>query len=119
MREVYTVYNQRNDAFAPARGELPAGLKVLGAVTFDDPETSLWRPFGARRIVHVVPQDTPADLKRRGVEYILVKGEAFGKWFPEPLDVWLKQMDVQVVKKIPLNLRAAQGPRDWYLVKLQ
>ena len=119
VHEVYTVYNQRNDAFAPARRALPAGLKVLGVVTFDDPETSLWRPFGERRILHVVPQDTPADLKRRGIQYILVKGEVFGNWFPGPLDAWLKRMDAQVVKKIPLNLRAAQGAKDWYLVKLQ
>ena len=41
MREVYSVYALRNDGFAPARAALPPGLKVLGMVTYDDPETSL------------------------------------------------------------------------------
>jgi hypothetical protein len=119
MREVYFVYHNRNDGFAPACAVLPPGLKVLGVVTFDDPETSLWRPFGSRRIEHVCPQDTPADLKQRGVEYILVHEEVLGLWFKCSLDDWLKQMNARVVQKIPLNLRASRGALDWYLVQLQ
>jgi hypothetical protein len=118
VREVYTVYHERNDAFAPARAILPPDVKVLGMTTFDDPETSLWRPFGSRRIEHVCPADTSAYLKSRGIEYILVRNEAFGKWFSGSLDDWLKKMKAQVVLKFQLNLRAAQGPMDWYLVKL-
>jgi len=118
MDEVYSVYKHRNDAFAPARDILPPGLKVLGMVTFDDPETSLWCPFGSRRIVHVCPGDTAADLKAHGVEYILLREEALGLFFNCPLADWLRQMNAQVVQKIPLNLRASRGPLDWYLVKL-
>ncbi|MGH7991568.1 MAG: hypothetical protein ACREDS_15435, partial [Limisphaerales bacterium] len=69
VNEVYSVYENRNDAFAPAKNLLPPGVKILGLVTFDDPETSLWRPFGSRRVVHVCPGDTPDYLKSRGVEY--------------------------------------------------
>jgi hypothetical protein len=119
MREVYSVYRGRNDGFAPARAMLPLYLKVLGMVTFDDPETSLWRPFGSRRIEHVCPQDTPVDLKQRGVEYILVHKELLEPWFKCSLNDWLKQMNARVVQKIPLNLRASRGELDWYLVQLQ
>ena len=115
---VYSVFSERHYAFAPAIGTLPPGLKVLGLVTYDDPEASLWRPFGSRRIVHVCPGDTATDLKAEGIEYILVKGEAFGKWFPAPMEDWLKKINARVVKTIPLHLRAATGPADWYLVKL-
>ena len=119
MREVYSVYRGRNDGFAPARAALPPDLKVLGMVTFDDPETSLWRPFGSRRVEHVGPHDTAADLKRRGIEYVLIKGEILGQWFQCPLDDWLKRMNAQVIQTLPLNLRASRGALDWYLVKLQ
>jgi hypothetical protein len=119
MREVYFVYRGRNDGFAPARAVLPPDLKVFGAVTFDDPETSLWRPFGSRRVEHVCPEDTAADLRRQGVEYILVKEQVLVQWFKCPLDDWLKHMNARVIQKIPLNLRASSGPLDWYLVKLQ
>ena len=117
-REVYSVYHERNDAFAPVRAVLPPDVKVLGLITYDDPETSLWRPFGSRRIEHVCPQDTAADLKRRGIEYILVKPDTFGAAPGASPDNWCKRMNAQVIRKIPLNLRASCGVLDWYLVKL-
>ena len=106
------------DAFAPAIAALPPDLKILGLITWDDPETSLWRPFGSRRIEHVCPGDTPADLKRQGMEYVLVREELLPDWFQCSLDDWLRQMNARVVQKIPLNLRASRGALDWYLVKL-
>ena len=109
-REVYTVYSKRNDGFAPVRALLPPGLKILGLITYDDPETSLWRPFGSRHIEYVCPQDTAADLKARGVEYVLVREEVLGVWFNCSLDGWLKKMNAHIVQKIPLNLRASRGP---------
>jgi hypothetical protein len=119
MERVYSVYRQRPDAFAPAREILPPGLKLLGLVTYDDPETSLWRPFGSRRIMHVCPGDTPADLKRRGIEYVLMKPDSIESWFGCSADDWFRRMNAQIVRKITLELRAAAGPRDWYLVKLR
>ncbi|HEX3890380.1 MAG TPA: hypothetical protein VHX90_05960 [Verrucomicrobiae bacterium] len=115
---VYSVYAARSDAFAPAKEILPPGVKILGLITYDDPETSLWRPFGSREIKHVRPDDTAADLKARGVEFILVKGDAFGKWFNGSLDDWLEKMNAQVIQKITLRLRASTPASDWYLVKL-
>jgi hypothetical protein len=119
LREVYFVYRGRNDGFAPIRALLPPDLKVLGMVTFDDPETSLWRPFGSRRIEHVCSGDTAVELKQRGIEYILVREEVLGLWFKCPPNDWLKRMNAQVIQTIPLNLRASRGAMDWYLIKLQ
>ncbi len=118
INEVYSVYGNRNDGFAPARDLLPPGLKVLGMVTFDDPETSLWHPFGSRRIEHVCPEDTAADMKAHGVTYVLLREDAFEQWFHCPLNVWLERMNAHVVRTFPLNLRAASGPLDWCLIKL-
>jgi len=115
---VYAIYRDRNDAFAPARAALPADLKMLGFIAFDTPETSLWRPFGSRRIEHVCPGDTPAELKQRGLEYILVKTDGFERWLNGSADDWVRRMNAQVVQKIPLQLRASDPVTGWYLVKL-
>jgi hypothetical protein len=118
IESVYSVYASRNDAFAPAKEILPEGLKILGLVTYDDPETSLWRPFGSREIKHVSPRDTAADLKAMGVEFVLLKTEGFeGRFGCSPND-WVARMNAQVVQKIPLHLRAGEDPTDWWLVKL-
>jgi hypothetical protein len=119
VETVYSAYRSRSDAFAPVRDVLPPDVKVLGLITYDDPETSLWRPFGSRRIEQVCPQDTAADLKQRGVEYILVREELLGPWFKCSLEDWLKQMNARVVQRIPLHLRISRGAADWYLVQLQ
>ena len=118
LREVYSVYQNRNDGFAPVRDQLPPDLKVLGMITYDDPETSLWWPLGSRRIEHVCPGDTAADLRARDVNYVLFREEALNQLLGYSMENWLKQMNAHVVQKIPLNLRASRGVVDWYLMKL-
>ena len=119
MESVYSLYRQRNDAFAPVRAQLPPGVNVLGVIEFDDPITSLWRPIGSRQIEPVALNDTPLSLKTRGVEYILVRPDAFGKWFPGSFDDWCVKMNARVVWKIPLKLRGPDEPLDWCLLQLQ
>jgi len=115
--EVYSVYRNRNHAFTVALAALPPGTKVLGLISFDDPEAALWQPFGSRRVVCLEPGDTAAWLKTQGVQYILAKSTRFGGEFPN-FDNWLKGMNAIVIRKMSLNLRAGTGPIDWYLVRL-
>jgi hypothetical protein len=114
---VYSVYRDRNHAFAPALAVLPPDTKVLGLITYDDPEASLWQPFGSRQVVCLEPGDTAAWLKARGVQYILAKSILFGDQFPDFND-WKKQMNAVVINEFQLNLRAGTGPVEWYLVQL-
>ena len=116
--DVYTIYRHRNQAFGPVISILPPNLKLLGLVTWDDPETSLWRPFGSRRIEHVCPQDTATDLRARGLQYVLVKEAVFGDIFKGSFEDWLRRMNAQVIQKIPLDLQVKRGEQDWYLIKL-
>jgi hypothetical protein len=118
IETVYSVYAARNDAFAPAKEILPPGLKILGLVTYDDPETSLWLPFGSRRIVHARPQDSSADLKALGVEYVLVKTEGFEGRFGCSMDDWIIRLNAKIDQKVSLRLRAGSPVSDWWLVKL-
>jgi len=115
---IYSLYRQRSDAFAPVLAELPPDLKILGLFTYDDPEASLWRPFGSRRILHVRPEDTTADLKAEGIDYILIDSLKMKDRFQVTPDEWVRQLHATVLKKIPLTLRASEGSVDWWLVKL-
>jgi hypothetical protein len=112
--EVFATYDQRWDAFAPARDKLPDGLKVLGLITSDDPETSLWRPFGSRRIEHVKRDDTLEILRGRGIQYVLVNSHELSK----PIAEWMQEMHGEIVWKMTLQLKASMPPVDWYLVRV-
>jgi len=112
------VQARRSDGFAPVRELLPPGLKSLGFVTFDDPEASLWRPFGTIRIEHVTPEDTSAKLRERGLHYVLVNASKFGQLFQQPFEQWLTEIRGQVASKISLPLRGTGGDYDFCLVRL-
>jgi len=116
---VYSVYRDRANSFEPAIKLLPPGTKLVGMVTFDDPETAMWRPFGSRKVVHLCTTDGPEDAKARGVEYAWVSARAFAMFWREPFDAWLARMHGQVVNEIKLGLRAGEPDQTWQLVKLQ
>jgi hypothetical protein len=118
-RKVYAVYGGRADGFAPVRERLPADATTLGLVTFDDPETSLWRPFGSRRIRHVLPDDTREYLAGNGVNYILVDMDTFQQRFSTSFEQWTAAIGGKVLWRMPLILRASRAPADWCLVKLE
>ncbi|HEX3799551.1 MAG TPA: hypothetical protein VH413_12700 [Verrucomicrobiae bacterium] len=117
-RVVYSVYGERSDAFAPVRSVVPADVKVLGLIATDYPETSLWRPFGLRRIEHIMANDDRENLQQRGIEYILLNQRDF-KVIGLPLNDWLAKINAEVVQTIPMTIRAGFGSEDWLLVKLK
>ncbi|MEO5713811.1 MAG: hypothetical protein ABIT37_10025 [Luteolibacter sp.] len=116
---VYSVYGERADGFAPVRAVLSPDLKLLGLVTFDDPETSLWRPFGTRRISHVTQTDDAASLRQRGLEQVLVSDYIITELQQTTLAEWLKRFDAEVITSMDLPLRASRGPTAWHLVRLR
>jgi hypothetical protein len=115
---VYVTYHDRPRAFAPALANLPPDLRILGLFTYDDPETSLWQPFGSRRIEHVRPDDTRDSLDERGIHYILIPPGKLETYFHRTPEDWVRSLNATVIKKIPLQLRIVDGTNDWWLVKL-
>lgn len=116
---VYSIYGRRSDAMAPVRSLIPAEAKVLGLIMWDDPEASLWMPWGARQIEHLSRSDTADDLRRKGIQYVLAKSLCFDWPYKMPLAEWLAQHDGEVVHVIPLDLKASGSKVDWLLIKLR
>ena len=116
---MYAVYSHRADCFALARQAIPADVRVIGYMAFDFPETSLWRPFGSRRVEHVTPDETGEALRTLGVRYILVCYDNFPFFAELPYDQWLAQINAVEVQKIPLDIRAGHPASIWHLIKLK
>ena len=120
---VYDTYGERPVAFDRLRQFLPDAEKTIGLVTWDDPETSLWHPFGTRRIRHVLSGDTREDLRKSGITFIVVSLDKFPAVFgPEmPFDRWQENIHAATVRKVSLRLRAGSqnaGLREWAIVRL-
>lgn len=112
--QVFATYATRADAFAPVLARLPDGLTLLGLVTWDDPETSLWRPFGSRRIEHVKNDDSLEDLRERGIHYVLVNSSVLSR----PINEWTEAMRGEILWEMTLQLKTSLPPKDWYLVRV-
>lgn len=115
---VYRVYGERANAFNSVVAQLPADAKVLGMVTFDQPEAALWRPFGERRIVHVRRTDTAESLRDRGVRYVLAGEDTPMQAFDQPLEDWVERLNARLVRSFTITLRVQKGPETWYLFDL-
>lgn len=119
-RTVYQVYGSRADALGPIRDLVPPGAQRVGFVsTGDEPEASLWRPFGSRRVFQVLPTDTAADLRRWQLEYVIVSPHALPLNVHLTLGEWLEKYQAEVVGEVTFAHSASNPARAWYLARLK
>jgi hypothetical protein len=116
---VYSVYGDRADGFAPVRKLLPPNLQTLGLVTFDDPETSLWRPFGSVRIMHVTREDDARALRSKDIEYVLVSDYILAVHHKSDIAAWCVRFDAEIIHTFDLALRASRGATPWHIVRIR
>ena len=110
----YTAKSKRAEVFEPVVALLPADASVLGFSADDFPETSLWKPFGSRRILHVKLSDSAEDVRRRGLKYLLVVNDKLKESWPE----WLARMDARELQAVTLKMWGSLPPFVWHLVVL-
>ncbi len=111
---VYMVYGFRNDLLAPLRQSIPESVRVIGLIEGgDDAESSLWRPFGARRVVHVLEGDHSREPNLR---WLVVKNDAIGSGQPEDFNQWLQRSGGVVITRQSVTEKAGHGPETWSVV---
>ena len=114
---VYSVYGVRSDPLSNVRALLPPGLKVVGFMgTADDIDISLWRPFGSRRVKHILLSDLPGEITGQGIEYAVV-GEVNLLENKMTLADWLRETGAELVATATATVTVSQGPCSWYVVR--
>jgi len=112
--DAYAAKGSRGEVFAPVIAMLPADASALGFFADDFPETSLWKPFGSRRILHVRLSDSPEEMRQRGIKYVLVVADKL----KEPWGQWLQRMDARELQTVSLKMWGSLPPFVWRLVEL-
>ena len=116
---VYAVYGMRNDGFKLVREQLPADANPLGYLATDETETSLWKPFGTRRILHVKAAANRQQIQARGIRYILVSAESWERLGKQSFESWCTEIQADRVATFTPKLRASMEPFSWYLIRLR
>jgi len=115
---VYDVYGSRGDSLQPIREVIPATEPVVGAIISPDaPETSLWRPFGSHRIVHVSQSATPNEIARQGIRYVIVSQVAV-ELKGKTISSWLQQNHLTPEASRTIHVKASQAPEEWIVVRV-
>lgn len=110
----YETKSRRSDVFAPFIASLPADATVVGFEADDFPETSLWKPFGSRRILHVKATDSGEEMRRRGLKYVLVTSDRLKEPWPD----WLQRTNARELHTETLKIWGGLPPLTWHLVEL-
>ena len=113
-KDAYETKGKRVEVFAPVIALLPADATTLGFSAADFPETSLWKPFGSRRILHVKLSDSAEEVRKRGIKYL----SGNNGWFEEPWPEWLQRMEAREFQKVTLKMWGSLPPFVWHLVEL-
>lgn len=114
-REVYDVYNTRNDVFAGLRSSIPESAHVIGLIEGgDDAETSLWRPFGTRRVVDVLDAGRIRESK---LQWVVVKDSVLALQEPKGLEDWLRRNDGTLVAQYMVTEKVGAGREQWSVVR--
>ena len=116
---VYSVYASRADAFKELIAVIPPNERAIGFLqSGDDPETSLWRPFGTRKVIEVTPEDSMEEVKARGIHFVVVSQEALTYRYHTTVAVLVTKWSGSLVAEKSIILRAHRGPETWYLLSL-
>lgn len=117
IKDVYLVYADRSDPLAQVRAWLPDDCRVVGFVgEGNDTEISLWRPYGHRRAVHILPGDSIKQIRARNIQYAVV-GEFFLFIHHQTIQIWLQQHGAELVASVTATMTVSDGPRQWYIVR--
>jgi hypothetical protein len=115
--DVYSVYAERADPLASARQLLPKGITVVGFLAGNaDLDISLWRPFGSRRVAHILFTDSQSDILARHIQYAVVAESALAG-HGASLQSWAQQNGAQVVAQTTARMQVSDAPQAWYLVE--
>ncbi len=116
---VYSVYGVRGDAFAPVLEKIPAGIARLGFVAADEPETSLWRPFGSREVINIRRDDGMAWIRNHNVRVAIISVSFLEQLGSGVAARWVAEHDAEVLETFQLKLRAGKPAGEWWLVRFR
>jgi hypothetical protein len=111
-RRVYSIYANRPDAFAPLRALLPQGTNKIGIIAFgDEPETSLWRPFGTVSIRHILAAGDLTDERAIAASEPITRSR-----LGVSVEEFAAAQGFTISGSVELSLRASGTPELWYVL---
>ena len=118
LRDAYTVSRSFRNAGQQIKEEMPldeplVGYAAIGNARF---EPALWLPFGVRRVERVIRTDSPEQLAKQGIHYVVIEN------YPSlncSIDEWMARYHASLVAELTVQERGHDGSQSHvYLMRL-
>ncbi len=117
-RQVFSVYEERNDLLGPLRELLPADAVRVGAIASEaDADYSLWRPFGHRTVVYLVGAQSWEE-ETGGFTWIVGKTSLLDARYGKSLEQARLASGGLVIGTRLVISTVRNGPEEWFVLKL-
>ncbi len=116
---VYQVYGDRAELLSGLVKHLDHPDDTIGFIAQNALETSLWKPFGTRRVVHLLPQDDAAAVRARGAQAIVVPVVEMEGMTGLSITEWSRRIGAELVVEEELRTTASHEPARWALFRLK
>ncbi len=102
------------------REVLPAEETKLGYATWMDGQagSSLWLPYGQRRVYYVLPDDTAEQVRSMGIRYVVVESRIL-EMTQDTLPQWLERYHAVLVTQRDFIIDPYEPAETFYLVRLE
>lgn len=98
--------------------DLPPDERIIGYATVNGvEEIGLWVPFGRRQVERVLADDSPEQVRAKGIHYVLVEGILLDAE-QITIEQWLQRYEASVVKQLEFLQDPYRPPGHLYLVRL-
>jgi hypothetical protein len=119
IEAAYTVPQEGMMAQNYFRNDIPSGKQIIGYATTNGAlEPGLWWPWGERRVERVLPDDTPEELRERGIHYVLVEDMALES-SGITIEQWMKRYNGELADQTAFLQDRHRPPTHLYLVVLR
>ena len=116
---VYGVYAARADIFRELIAPVPPTERALGLIQMgDDTQAPLWRPFGSRKVLEIMPDDSPEQLKARGIHFVVVCQDALTLHYHTTIALLCAKWSASLLAQKDIVMKAHKGPETWYVLQL-
>jgi hypothetical protein len=117
--QVYEVYAARTDVFAGLTASIPPSERTIGFLQAgNDPEASLWRPLGSRKVIEVTSDDSAQAIRAQGIHYLVVSDDALADRYHTTIGVLMTKWSASLVDQKEIILTIHSGAKTWYLLHL-
>jgi len=116
--DVYSGYRTRPETLVPLARLLPESAKHVGLLSGNTPETSLWKPFGSRKVSHILSTDTLDSIRASGIEYVVAGKRTMSENGFPPFEEWQSQTGATIVGEVQITVLVRYGQESWYVLRI-